>query len=56
VAVSQMREAIDEGKDVNVSLLNYKFDGSTFLNNVLISGIRDTSNQVGHFVIFWRYI
>mmetsp|Transcript_25897 Transcript_25897/g.48268 ORF Transcript_25897/g.48268 Transcript_25897/m.48268 type:complete len:202 (+) Transcript_25897:203-808(+) len=50
-AVSQMREAIDRGEDVSVKVLNYKYDGTTFHNNVFISGIRDpSSNQVLYYV------
>lgn len=39
-AVAQIREAVDSGRDVAVTLLNYKSDGSTFWNQVLISGVR----------------
>jgi PAS domain-containing protein len=39
-AVSKMREALDRGLDVRVCLLNYRHDGSTFYNQILISGVR----------------
>ncbi|KAG7341627.1 PAS domain containing protein [Nitzschia inconspicua] len=51
VAVAQMREAIDRGDDVHVTVLNYRYDGSTFRNEVMISGIRHPyTNHVLYFV------
>ena len=51
IAVARMREAIDEGRDVSVSLLNYRYDGTTFQNNVMISAIRDPgTNQIRYYV------
>jgi PAS domain-containing protein len=51
LAISQMREAIDRGDDVHVKVLNYRYDGSTFHNEVMISGIRHPhTNQVLYFV------
>jgi PAS domain S-box-containing protein len=51
VTVSRMREAIDQGEDISVELLNYRFDGSTFHNHVMISGIRHpTTDQVLYFL------
>ncbi len=44
VAVARIREAIDNGGDVAVTLLNYRSDGSTFWNQVLISGVRKEVN------------
>lgn len=38
--VAQIREAVDNGNDIAVTLLNYRRDGSTFWNHVLISGVR----------------
>ena len=38
--VAQIREAVDNGADIAVTLLNYRRDGSTFWNHVLISGVR----------------
>ena len=38
--VAQIREAVDNGGDIAVTLLNYRRDGSTFWNHVLISGVR----------------
>jgi PAS domain S-box-containing protein len=49
-SVAQMREAIDRGEDVSVTVLNYRHDGTTFLNNVMISGIRDATNQLLYYV------
>jgi PAS domain-containing protein len=51
VAVSQMRDAIDRGEDVHVQVLNYRNDGTTFQNDVLISGIRHPeTDQIQYFV------
>jgi PAS domain S-box-containing protein len=51
LSVAVMSEAIDQGKDTAVSILNYRRDGSTFWNKVLISAIRDgkgnTTNYIG---------
>jgi hypothetical protein len=45
-----MRDAIDNAEDVSVRLLNYRFDGSTFLNHVMISGIRDDMGEVIYYL------
>ena len=34
--VSTIRKAVNESKDENVTLLNYKKDGSTFVNDFFI--------------------
>jgi PAS domain S-box-containing protein len=50
-AVSQMREAIDRGEDVHVNVLNYRYDGTTFHNELMVSGIRHPeTNHVLYFV------
>ena len=45
VAVSKMRESLDQGLDVSCVLLNYRCDGTTFWNHVLISGVRETTTS-----------
>jgi PAS domain S-box-containing protein len=50
VAVSQMREHVDQGRDISVTLLNYRQDGSTFWNQILISGIRDAHGELIYFI------
>jgi PAS domain S-box-containing protein len=50
VAVSHMRESIDQGRDISVTLLNYRQDGSTFWNQILISGIRDAHGELIYFI------
>jgi len=50
VAVGRMRDAIDQGKDVSVTLLNYRLDGSTFWNHVIISAVKDTMGEVLYFI------
>jgi hypothetical protein len=42
-----MREAIDNGEDIIVRVLNYRWDGTTFWNDVLISAIRDVDQDDG---------
>jgi hypothetical protein len=42
-----MREAIDNGEDIIVRVLNYRWDGTTFWNDVLISAIRDVDQHDG---------
>jgi PAS domain S-box-containing protein len=49
-AAALMSEAIDQGKDVAVSILNYRRDGSTFWNKVLISAIRDGIGNTTHYI------
>jgi PAS domain-containing protein len=53
VAIARMREAIDQGEDVISRVLNYRWDGTTFWNEVLISGIRDTEQDGGG---IWYYL
>lgn len=45
------RQAIDEGYDTSVCLLNYRADGTTFWNQFFVASLRDgkgdTVNYVG---------
>eukprot|EP00980_Cylindrotheca_fusiformis_P027931 scaffold22569_cov116-Cylindrotheca_fusiformis.AAC.2 len=51
VVVAKMRDAIDEGRDITVTLLNYRADGSTFYNHIIISTIKDPdTDEVLYFV------
>eukprot|EP00529_Nitzschia_sp_RCC80_P027612 CAMPEP_0113490020 /NCGR_PEP_ID=MMETSP0014_2-20120614/26826_1 /TAXON_ID=2857 /ORGANISM="Nitzschia sp." /LENGTH=252 /DNA_ID=CAMNT_0000383769 /DNA_START=470 /DNA_END=1228 /DNA_ORIENTATION=+ /assembly_acc=CAM_ASM_000159 len=47
VAVGRMREAIDNAEGIVVRVLNYRWDGTTFWNDVLISAVRDTTINQG---------
>jgi hypothetical protein len=49
-----MREAIDEGQDISACIINYRRDGSTFWNKVLISGIRDAKGDTIHYIGWQR--
>ena len=40
VAIARIRKAIEQDDDVTSRLLNYRMDGTTFWNEVVISGIR----------------
>jgi two-component system cell cycle sensor histidine kinase/response regulator CckA len=48
--VTEMREAIREGRSCTVELLNYRKDGTTFWNALSISPIRGADGAVTHFV------
>lgn len=50
MTVSQMREAIDNGEDISVRLLNYRYDGTTFVNEVMISAIRDDNGEAKYYL------
>ena len=48
--VARVRQAVEEGTDVSVCLLNYRVDGTTFHNQLIISAIRNAEQQVLFFV------
>jgi len=48
--VSTIRSAITEKREASVQLLNYKKDGSTFINQFFIMPLRDESGTVVHYV------
>lgn len=48
-AVARVREAIQQGHDVDVDLLNYRKDGSTFWNALYLSPVRDEAGAVRFF-------
>lgn len=45
-AVSRVREAVANGHDVDVDLLNYRKDGSTFWNALHMSPVRDRDSVI----------
>jgi two-component system cell cycle sensor histidine kinase/response regulator CckA len=49
-AVSAFREAIAEGRELTVELLNYRKDGTTFWNEVSLSPVRDDANRITNYV------
>jgi len=48
----EIREAVENEEPVSAELLNYRADGSTFWNNLVISPIRDEEGTVTNFVAF----
>lgn len=48
--VRRMRQAIAEGRPVNVLLANYRKDGSLFYNDLHVDPVRNESGEVTHFV------
>ena len=47
--VARLREAIAARTPIELDLLNYKKDGSTFWNRVLVSPVFDTDGQLSYF-------
>lgn len=47
--VRRLREAVSEGKDISVDILNYKKDGSTFWNALFVSPVRDDDGDIIYF-------
>ncbi|NHC16281.1 PP2C family protein-serine/threonine phosphatase, partial [Motilibacter deserti] len=45
-----MREALEAGRDVSLTVLNYRKDGSAFWNHVSISPIHGPDGELTHFV------
>lgn len=48
-AVARVRHAIDEGHDVDVDLLNYRKDGSSFWNALYLSPVHDKEGTIRFF-------
>lgn len=49
-AVAKIRQAIADGYDASVCLLNYKIDGSTFWNQFFVAPLRDSEGNVVNYV------
>lgn len=49
-AVSEIRQAIAEGKSATVELLNYKKNGTPFWNRLSITPIRNQEGKITHYV------
>ncbi|MFC3294380.1 bifunctional diguanylate cyclase/phosphodiesterase [Modicisalibacter luteus] len=49
-AIALVRDRIEEQRDVNVTMLSYRKDGSTFWNELYISPVPDESGKVTHFI------
>jgi len=48
--VERIRNAIEQGEDLSVCLLNYRVDGSTFWNQFFIAALRDAAGNITNFV------
>jgi PAS domain S-box-containing protein len=48
-AIRQVREAIAQGEDIGIDLLNYRKDGSTFWNALYLSAVRDDDGRIRFF-------
>jgi PAS domain S-box-containing protein len=48
--VAVLRKGIGEGVDTSVTLLNYRKDGSTFWNQIYLSALRDSEDNVVNYV------
>lgn len=49
-AVQKIRNAIEEGSDMSVCLLNYRVDGTTFWNQFFIAALRDAGGDITNYV------
>jgi len=49
-AVEKIRNAVTDGIDASVCLLNYRIDGSTFWNQFFVAPLRDSDGQVVNYV------
>lgn len=49
-ALAQIRASLQEGRDCQVVLKNYRKDGTTFWNELRISPVRDDRDRVTHFI------
>lgn len=49
-SVTKLRNAIKDGKPCTVQLMNYRKDGSRFINNLSVTPIRDEGGNLTHFV------
>ena len=48
--IDRLREGIRRGEDVSVDLLNYRADGSTFMNRLLIAPLFDGKGEVVNYL------
>jgi len=48
--VTEIRAAIEEGRECTVEILNYRKDGSPFWNRLAITPVEDESGEITHFI------
>ncbi|KAK8226750.1 hypothetical protein HDK77DRAFT_384708 [Phyllosticta capitalensis] len=49
-SIERLRQAIHEGREINEVLLNYRRDGSTFLNLLMMAPLLDSKGNVRYFI------
>jgi diguanylate cyclase (GGDEF)-like protein len=49
-SVAQLSHAIEQQREINVTLCNYRKDGTPFWNNLYLAPVRDDEGVVTHFV------
>lgn len=49
-SVTVIRESLDTGRQASAVLLNYRKDGTPFWNEVSISAVRNSAEQITHFI------
>ncbi len=49
-AVSEIREGLKREREVNIEILNYKKDNSTFWNELTLNAVTDEKGEVQHYV------
>ncbi len=49
-AVDRLRRAIEAERDVSVDLLNYRSDGASFVNRLVVTPIRDDDGRLAYFL------
>mmetsp|Transcript_33745 Transcript_33745/g.74029 ORF Transcript_33745/g.74029 Transcript_33745/m.74029 type:complete len:516 (-) Transcript_33745:229-1776(-) len=48
--IGQIRKALENGDDCNVTMINYTADGTAFWNNLFIAALRDAENNIVNFI------
>lgn len=48
-SIRRLREAVAEGREISIDLLNYRADGTPFWNRLLIAPLRDPAGAVQYF-------
>lgn len=48
--VTEIRNAIEQGRECTVEILNYRQDGTPFWNRLAITPVRDSAAEVTHFI------
>ncbi|GAA6621601.1 MHYT domain-containing protein [Scytonema sp. NUACC26] len=48
--IREIRDALQQGRDCQVIIKNYRKDGTSFWNQLTVSPVKDASGQVSHFI------